>query len=407
MTRLDNLKRYRLKMLIWDGLISTALTLLSIAVLPLVLEFKLLESFKVAFSDFQITDANYSDLRDPSIIAADENIVIIDIENLTNQGLTMLITKLNSYQPKVIGIDHELDIGNELEDLALVNALAETRNLVFSELLINPDPSTLESDSMKTSDSIFIVNSDRGFSNLLIGKDKRYNTVREFYPTAYLNGEKILSFPVMVAKYFDSAAVDKLLKRGLKSEIINYRGNISKFYFQYGLSILEGDQDLEFVKDKIVLLGVDGFFRGYDKLKDLYFTPMNERSSGRTFPDMSGLVIHANLISMICSGSYCESMPSWLSYLIAIILCFTNMMIFSYICIANKKWFEIGSLLIFVLESMIILGLTVAVFDSYNYQMKLTEALFAIALSVFMFQIYNESLKPVFTKAYRKLFKKG
>jgi len=82
------------------------------------------------------------------------------------------------------------------------------------------------------------------------------------------------------------------------------------------------------------------------------------------------------------------------------------MMIFAYICIANKKWFELGSLLIFVIESLLILGLTVYIFDKFNYQMKLTEALFAIAASVFMFQIYNESLKPVFSNTYIRLFKK-
>jgi hypothetical protein len=94
-----------------------------------------------------------------------------------------------------------------------------------------------------------------------------------------------------------------------------------------------------------------------------------------------------------------------MSIVIAVILCYTNMIIFSYISIINKQWFEIGSLLIFVIESLIILFSTVIIFNSFQYQLRLTEALIAIAISVFEYQIYNETLKPMAYKIYHKFLR--
>jgi CHASE2 domain-containing sensor protein len=379
-----------------DSVISTAMVLILMALLPLLLEINILSPFEKAFSDFQITDANYSELRDPSVIPADTNIVIIDVERLNMTGISMLLSLINNYQPKVVGIDYILDSGaNDLENLALSSTLSGMDNLILSEMYLDPSGATLQATRKRQSDTLFSSAAPAGYGNLLFGRDKSQTTIRDFHPFAYFRGKKEFAFPLQIAKYFDAKSVDKLLRREKRAEIINYRGTINKFYFLTGIDILEQNQEIDFIKDKIVLLGVEGFFRGYDLLEDLYFTPMNENSSGRTFPDMSSVVIHANIISMIISGNYCEQMDLEVSILIAIVLCFFNMLMFRLIVSYNRSWFELGSLMIFLGESVLILGLTVYVFNIYFFQMKLTEALFASALSVFVFQVYNDSVKPL------------
>jgi CHASE2 domain-containing sensor protein len=366
------------------------------ALLPLLLKIDILSPFEEAFADFQITDANYSELRDPSVIPADTNIVIIDVERLNMTGISMLLSLINNYQPKVIGIDYLLDRGtNDLENLALSSTISGMDNLIMSDIYLHQSGNTLQATNKRQRDSLFSSTTPAGFGNLLFGRDKSQTTIRDFHPFAYFRGKKEFAFPLQIAKYFDAKSVDNLLRREKRTEIINYRGTINKFYFLTGIDILEQNQEIDFIKDKIVLLGVEGFFRGYDLLEDLYFTPMNENSSGRTFPDMSSVVIHANIISMIISGNYCEQMDFEMSIFIAIVLCFLNMLMFRLIVTYNRSWFELGSIMIFLGESVLILGLTVYVFNIYFFQMKLTEALFGGALSVFIFQVYNDSVKPL------------
>ena len=185
-------------------------------------------------------------------------------------------------------------------------------------------------------------------------------------------------------------------------EIINYRSDWKKFTFLEGIRVLEEGITKKVIEGKIVLLGEVGAFREYELLDQLYFTPLNERIAGRTFPDMSGVEVQANIVSMIKTGNYYSRMPEWMGLVIAFILCYANMLLFSYICYKNKTWFEISSLLVFVVESLVLLAVTVAVFESMRYQSTLTAALFIVAISIFAYQIYNESVKPFFIKVFKK-----
>ena len=162
---------------------------------------------------------------------------------------------------------------------------------------------------------------------------------------------------------------------------------------------------IDYFKDKIVLLGDVGRFRGYKLVEDLYFTPLNERYSGRTFPDMNRIEIQANIISRLIERKFVDEMPVWLSVFISVILCYINILIFSIISIKNKKWFEISSMLVFLAESLLIIGLTIWAYSTLNYQLRLNVALIAIAISVFAYQFYNESVKPFAILIYNKFIK--
>ncbi len=400
--------KYNFKEGLIDSFLSTIMIILIILLTPLLLfNINLLHPFINAFEDIQITDVNYSKFRDPSIIPADTNIVIFDIEDLNPLGLRMLLMKLIEHKPKVLAIDKILEKSdNELDNIALRELLKEFDNLVLSSRLIDPNFKKYKCDSIYYGELEFQDIAIYGFTNLLDENEKEFKTVREFILGFNIKDNFIHSFPVQIARLYSKSAYDDLISRGNSSEIINYRGNIKKFSFANGDDIVNHYEDLKFVEGKIVLLGVDGFFRGYDLLESLYYTPMNRNTSGRTFPDMSEVVINANIISMILDRNYINSMPKWLGYLIAVMICFLTCLVFDYINKKNKKWYELSSLLIFVIVSIILLFLTLIIFDFYNYQLRLTEALFTIALAVFVYQIYADSIKPITIKIYN-IFRKG
>ncbi len=386
------------KKILRDSLFSTLLVLVFMFVLPAFFSFDIFEPIKDSLEDFQITDIHYSKIEDKQTTEADTNIVIIDIENLSNAGLAKLIRDVHQFHPKVVGINTILKKSNKkIDDLSLADAIKNVKNVVFSARLKN--------DTLITSDKIFMPSEDFkiGISTVISNDLKQYFTVRDFKPKFEFKGKKINSFGMEIMSIYSPGAYNQIENRNSETEIIHYRGNYRKFPFIEGISLVREGITEEFIRGKIILLGVVGAFRKYDLLERLYFTPMNERFAGRTFPDMTGTEIQANIISMIGKGIYTGKMPGWVSIIIAIILCYANMIIFSYICVKNISWFELGSLLIFVIESLSMMALTVYSYSLFRFQFSLTEALFASALSIFAYQIYNDSLKPALINMLKKI----
>jgi CHASE2 domain-containing sensor protein len=393
-----------MKNAIIDSFLSTLLIFLMMGTFPFLFKIKMFEPISQSLVDFRVTDISYSKINNTALSLADTNIVIVDIEGLSTIGIAKLVDLINQSNPAVIGIDHIFQKSkNPRLDTILSNVLSKVNNLVLASKLEKCSNDDGECDSIVFSNNIFLENTQTAYLNLLIGLDKSCNTVRSFYPTIKFGNKQTTSFAIAVSEKYNKDIVRNLLNRGKTQEIINYRGGFNKFYFKEAAQILSEPEQSGLFYNKIVLLGEVGAFRGYDLLEELYYTPLNDNPSGRSFPDMANVEIQANIISMIREGNYSSVMPGWLSFLIAIILCYTNMIIFSYICIKNRSWYEIGSLLIFFSESIAILASIVLIFHKYNYEIRLTEALFAIALSVFVYQIYGDSVKPFVIDTYNRL----
>jgi CHASE2 domain-containing sensor protein len=58
--------------------------------------------------------------------------------------------------------------------------------------------------------------------------------------------------------------------------------------------------------------------------EDKFYTPLNKKLAGKSNPDMFGVVVHANIISMILREDYVEQMATWQEVAMAIILCLLN-----------------------------------------------------------------------------------
>jgi CHASE2 domain-containing sensor protein len=402
-----------------DNFISTGIVFAMLALLPVVLSNDLFDSLYNTFSDIHITDYKFAEMRTNNNV--DTNIILINIKQSDNLELANILSYLNNFAPKVIGIEKLIKKSDlPQNDSLLAKAIRNSKNIILAENLIQFSKDNNIFNSAELSDSIFScsnvetglkpvstkqtdsgkINNNLGFNNLVFGdeSEKENITIRKFYPELPFGREKAISFATLIAWYYNPESVEQLFVRHNKSETINYRGDNRQFVFIEANKIDEVDTTQ--FKDKIILLGIADINSVRHNLRELYFTPMNLRSGGRSLPDMYGLEIQANIISMILEGQYYNSMPAWLEVLIAVILCYINMAILIWFSDNAKMWHEIISLCIFVILSISILYLTLILFHEKHFELNLTIVIFASSLTVFMSEIYFESIKPLTIKAF-------
>lgn len=386
-----------------------------------------------ALSDFELTDYAFSQLRpDPK---ADGRITIVNIGHLSRAGIAEQIRVISQYKPRVIGIDSFFNCEGGLRDtvncpqlldtmgnLLLSNAIQEAGNVVlvtkFHQSFASFNAGELDVyDSMEYSDPMFQDYAGSGFANLPTANKAEYQEdvkiSRAFVPQMQVNGKEELAFSVRIAMMYDSAKAVELLKRNKEQELINFRGNVERevvrtaalktkqlsttmFKNTFGVldveQALTGDFDPEAVRDKIVLFGYLGSYFGDPSWNDKFYTPLNKKVAGRANPDMFGVVIHANIISMILNGDYIGELAEWHKYLIAFVFCFFNIALFFYINDKYPVWFDSVSLVIQVSQILLLMGLTVMVFANWTFKLDLTIAIVTIALAGPVFEFYDNVL---------------
>lgn len=395
-----------MKFFSFDHLIITILVFISMWFFSTVLSFELLDPFWQAFSDFRITDVNLNKLKSEDKSRADTRIILINTNKNDNLELARLISVINRDEPKVIGIEFGINTsGDPQTDNILRMVLGGVDNLIVAQEFGNWNEKKQEFTTCKKSGDNF-SELNHHFDNLLIGQDKKTTTVRQFSPTSEYRGQKDTLFSLKIAGAYSKKAMNEFFKRNNDKETIFYKGNYEKFFFANSIDIINGEINIDF-KNKIVLLGSVQPIGESFVLEDIYFTPLNDAGSGSAFPDMYGLVIHANIISMILNRDYFSYLPDFAAFLIAFIICYINIAIYSYICYYKKDLYEIGSLIIFVVESIVILIATVYLHHKYNFEAELTIAIYASALSGYAYEGYLYSMKPLIQNVYYKFSRKG
>lgn len=403
-----------MKILSWDYLISTLLLFLVMVIVPIMFSFDVFEPMTKSLSDFKLSDIVDSQIVPRSELMADTNMILINTEinhkPISNYYLAQLINIINHYHPKVIAIDHIIKkSNNQKKDKILAKILSRSKNIVFSEQLTKFNSDLNQFTSIISSNPMYSKYATQGYKNLLITKDEQYQNIRRFTPKTQVNGKEYFSFCVKVAQLYSQTKANKLFQRNNETEFIKYLGQ-NQFYRLDLADVFQNNFSEDLINNKIVLLGTINTQDKIDSsmsLSDVYFTPLNKTFTGKAFPDMHGTILRANIISMILNENYIDSMPVWLIYLITIITIYINMIIFTYIVIKNKKWYEILSLAVFVIESLLVLIVTIIGLVFFSFEMDLTILVFAIALSVMIYEIYNSSLKPLSIKTYYKYFHKG
>jgi CHASE2 domain-containing sensor protein len=341
-----------------------------------------------ALGDFDVYDIVYSKLLEEQTV--DTNIVLVNIGNLSRKELAEQIEVLNRFNPAVIGIDSFFEIDKDKDsDSLLSTALSNCRNLVMVDKLDSFNEKTNQYGSLHSSITKFSRYSKGGFANLPNDDAVGFRTIREFRPLEKVKDSTALAFSAKIVSIYRNNAFQKLALRGNRNEIINYRGNIDHFYRIDAYQYTQPDVDFSFIKDKIVLMGYMGPDFNTKTLEDVFFTPLNDRYAGKSFPDMYGIVIHANIISMILNGTYVNTMSKWISFLIAVIICFLNVKMLLWIMSRRKDWFKALTKLFIFIYSILTLFLCIEILHYFNYMINLTFALITVFLANTAIELYD------------------
>lgn len=394
-------------------------------------DYKLFNAFdpiSQALTDFEMTDYAFSNLRPDPLV--DERIVIVNIGDLPRRDLAQQINIIRQFGPKVIGVDSFFDCEGRLRDsvncpalldtlgnLLLADAIKQAGNVVLVSKLLQKTKTALDKeaigyDSMEFSDIDFRMYAKNGFANLVTDADYQDDVklCRSFVPKYRVNDEEQFAFGVEMCMMFDSAKTKRFLARNKEEEIINYKGNVEiqdirlktvrsqetsttrypqMYYAIDADQLFNLDFDSTLFKDKIVILGFLGSYFGDPSWSDKYFTPLNKKVAGRANPDMFGVIVHANIASMILNEDYVSELSEWQKIAFAFIVCFFTVALFIVIDRNLPAWFDTLSVTIQVIQILAISGLIVYFFAYFTFKLELSITLGASALVGPCYDIYK------------------
>lgn len=412
-----------------------------------------------ALADFELTDIAFNGIRpDPDSLEriVMDRIILVNIGELSRGEFAQQLQIINKYKPRVIGIDsyfncegglYNVDdcpqlLLDTLGNLLLSNALLEARNVVLVSKLLQSDSlsdlfeadsveiETDTYDSIELSDHMFRDSAYSAYANLPTGADYQegIKICKSVIPKRIVNGKEELAFAVRISMLFDSIKTKKFLVRNNEEEIINYFGNteiedvrlkslkkidlgntdqVRKIAFPTldVVDVIEERFDSSMIKDNIVLFGFLGKYLGDPAWNDKFFTPLNKKVGGRANPDMFGLVIHANIINMILAEDYINQLSLWGELVIAFIVCFLNVALFSYINKRLPLYYDGLSVILQVIEIVICSALVIVLFSYFDFKSSLGITMVALALVGPCYDIYSGLLMAGIDNLKPKLYK--
>jgi len=372
--------------------------------------FDFLDPIGDALVGYEMTDQVFSNEQWREVPPAEEDIIIINMGFESRRVTAEQINIINSFGPKVIGLDaifRNLK-PDTIGDLMLAEALANSPNVVmYTKLLDNGDDFIWQ--DAEYSHPMFTQDHKTASVNLAIenvgGEQWQFKTSRSFFPSELLRNSEtgeidtVLAFAVEIVKQYDPEKAKKMLARNVDEELINYTGNVidygltrmgTRFYALDWWQVLDTMQFTpDLLKDKIVLLGFLGRdFDDRETVEDKYFTPLNTNYTGRANPDMYGVVIHANIIAMILNEQYLDQMSDKQGIWLAILVCYLNVFLFSIIYYKLDKWYDGITKLIQLVEALLFTFIIILVFHYFNFKLNLTLTIIAVLFAGDSLEVY-------------------
>lgn len=371
------------KHLVRDSIGSTIAVFLVMAAFAYIpFNLKILNPIKHGLKDFKFSDIYFSKIKSKAPV--DTNIVIVNIGYNNRYQLAQQLKTIKEQEPTVIGVDILFRSEKEpIIDSLLQAEINSTPNLVMASYLTGENGDHKFTDLDTT--ALNLKNQNWGFINF-VAKDS-ISPVRKIKPFYKLNQETENSFAAAIAKMFDEEGYKKLKKRNKEFEIINYSRKQEQ-YITIDVNELE-QTDLSILKGKIVLMGFLGPDLNTKVLEENRFTPMNKKYSGKSFPDMYGVVIHANFLSSILAQDYINKVPFWLSIVIAFIICFLHIYFFIKYYVRQHKFYHLVTKLIQLFTFILMIYASFMFLSWFGLDVDMGAILGSIALSVDVLYFYD------------------
>ena len=384
-----------------------------------------IDPFSEAIKNHDLMDVAFSRFRthtDPSLF--DDRVLIINSGVTDRAKIAATISYLNQKQIAGIGIDIRLDSNHqETADTLLQRAIQQSGKVVLG-YFFREKAEGIEKDSVVPPSAFFQQSATNGYVNL--ASNDRFS-VRAFEPTHKFDDKEGVSFALALASKADPTIETALKQRAHEKEWINFRR------IQPGLRSMEYpinsdqvthyvlvniDQFLrdtssfqqDYLKNKIILIGFCGEDDGAFSMNDRWFTPLNEQSTGRSLPDMHGVVVHANIISMLLDKDFVDDVSGTSVYLISFLLFLMNYWIFKRIL--QRHYFLVVPLirLVQLLQFVLLFTLCVLLLVHWNTKLSFVTVITAVILSFELYEFYvhkvrnwlDPKLHQFFERLYRQ-----
>lgn len=370
-----------------------------------------IDPFSEAIKNHDVMDVALSKFRnhnDPALF--DPEVFIINSEVTDREQIAKVINLVIEKQAEVVGIDLLFEKSNSDKADTLLRAALQNEKVILGYTFEEEkDHSSIHSDrsndffSNKTQYAYVNLGSNDGFS------------VRTFEPFHEIEGQVDTAFAVKLAAFIDPDIPGLLKNRNHKKEWINFRrkqpGKLNSrypinsegltHYAMVGISDFISEANNykdDYFKDKIVIIGFNGDNNDYISMQDRYFTPLNEKYSGRSLPDMHGSIIHANIISMLLDKDYINDTSEKYLYLLAFFIFFINFIIFDKLVKKNFMFTVATARLIQVLQFIILFTISVYLITYLNIKVGFVLIITAVVLSFELYEYYHHRLQSRFSK---------
>ncbi len=308
---------------------------------------------------------------------SDPRIVVLNIGEVNpapDGKIAMALYLLEEMGARAIGIDvffdrlhfEQFPPERRYEIDALKQALADVHNVVLAtgfdeqtrKIAIDLDP------GIKRRIRSY------GFANLVIDDDE---VVRRFAPFRMIEGRKLPSLPVEVARLYDSTLAQRYLAGPERTEIIYYTGTYQEFQVADINDFIDHPEYYaDWLNGSLVLIGFVNE-RGLIYLDDTHKTPMGKKTVvgsqygtriGVEGPDMAGVLIHANILNMILEGKSIYAVPWYMDWLILFFITYLSMVLYKNIRSKTKTMTRSAMLvgLILVTEAVLFFFLPIIAF---------------------------------------------
>ena len=374
------LRGYRKYLYERDTIFATISVFIVIGLLALLpLNTGLLNPVKKAFADFDFNDLAYAKVGKKTD-SIDTRIVIVNIGVADRAMLAGMLEKVASQKPKAIGLDAYFDAEKEPEsDLLLRNAMHSTPRLIMASRI------RWEKDSLIENRGYFAKPGPSfGYVNL-VGEDR--GTIRYVTPFENYQDKEIMSFTAALLNISDPSAYKKLHTRHKDLETINFRRGLEKYPIADGNDVLSGNIEDTLFTNKIVLLGYVST-SPYD-IEDMHFTPMNPKMGGKTFPDMSGIVVHANILSMAMDKKYIHTSPFWVNWIITILIAWLHVSLFIRYYIDAHLWFHLVAKTAQIISAIFFVFLSIQCLQHFSLKIDMKMPVTVIILAIDIIYFYE------------------
>jgi CHASE2 domain-containing sensor protein len=150
------------------------------------------------------------------------------------------------------------------------------------------------------------------------------------------------------------------------------------------------------VNGKIILLG--HINKDSTTVIDKHFTPLNKEYIGRSLPDMDGIMIHANTLSMHLDKAYIVTMYPIAQWSLTFVLLFLNVTILIHFTKSKFVFKDIVLRLIQIIQTIIMFIFAIVIFHYFRVRIDLSIFLLPILSFVDLGKFMIEKLVPFILK---------